>query len=256
MRKGIFAILLIALTLIIRSCNRNSGLKQNNENSAAFDSSNNLGYVIENESYKKEGVSIKYPQINKLGDDVKQSEINEMIKSEAFTVTDLYEDTDVSTIEIDFKITWKSKNLISIQYYASGFSKGAAYPVDLLYTINIDISKGSKLRLKDYINIDNNFVDKFRKYKVKDPDINQASEGAFEYILDTYSVDDLLKYFDGADSSYNNSAFTFSYFTKDSLGISIEVPNAVGDHTEIELKYKDIKENIKEDNMVWEDFLG
>ena len=253
MRKGICVIILIALSLVITSFNRNSGLKPNNENSAALDSSNYLGYVIENESYKKEGISIKYPQINKLVDDAKQSKINEMIKAEAFTVMDLYEDN--STIEIDFKTTWKSKNLISIQYYGSGFSKGAAYAVDLLYTITIDISKGSKLRLKDYINIDNNFVDKFRKYKVKDPDINQASEGAFEYILDTYSVDDLLKYFDGADSSYNNSAFTFSYFTKDSLGISIEVPNAVGDHTEIELKYKDIKENIKEDNMVWEDFL-
>lgn len=255
MRKGIFIILLIAFTLVIISCNRNIDLKPNNDNSAALDSSNNLGYVIENESYKKEGVSIKYPQINKLGDDANQNKINKIIKSEAFTVMNLYEDTDDSTIEIDFKITWKSKNLISIQYYGSGFSKGAAYPVDLLYTINIDISKGSKLRMKDYINIDNNFVDKFRKYKVKNPDINQASEGAFEYILDTYSVDDLLKYFDGADSSYSNSAFVFSYFTKDSLGISIEVPNAVGDHAEIELEYKDIKENIKEDNMVWKDFL-
>jgi hypothetical protein len=112
-----------------------------------------------------------------------------------------------------------------------------------------------KLMLKDFIKIDKNFVNKYRSYKVADPDKNQMEAGAFKYILETYSTDDLLGYFNGTDTSFKESAFTFSYFKEDTLGISIEVPNAAGDHLEIELKYKDIKDNIKTENEIWKDLL-
>ena len=46
----------------------------------------------------------------------------------------------------------------------------------------------------------------------------------------------------------------FSYLTKDSLGISISVGHATGDHAEFEIKYQDIANNLKVENEVWKDF--
>ena len=47
----------------------------------------------------------------------------------------------------------------------------------------------------------------------------------------------------------------FSYFTSDSLGISVSVSHAIGDHAEFEIKYQDLKGNIKTENEIWKDLL-
>lgn len=218
---------------------------------------NEKNYKVENTSYNEKEVSINFPSVAGLNDTIKQKKINEILKQEALVVfNDFYGGkADGLSLKINYKVTWQSKNLLSIQYYGHAFDKGAAYPLDLLYTVNLDMNNGSKLVLKDFVNVDKDFVNKYRNYKVADPDKNQMEAGAFKYILDTYSVDDLIKYFNGADTSFKESAFTFSYLKKDALGISIEVPHAAGDHLEIELKYQDIKDNIKTGNEIWKDLL-
>jgi hypothetical protein len=55
-------------------------------------------------------------------------------------------------------------------------------------------------------------------------------------------------------ATYTNNIF--SYFTKDSLGISISFPHVYGDHLEFEFKYQDIVNNIKAENEVWRDFTS
>jgi hypothetical protein len=52
-----------------------------------------------------------------------------------------------------------------------------------------------------------------------------------------------------------NSSNSFSYFTNDSLGISIGVIHVLGDHAEFEIKYEDIKDNMKADHGIWKDLL-
>lgn len=219
--------------------------------------SNRKNYKIKSLSYNKKEVNISFPSVAGLNDTKKQSKINKILKEEALVVLNSFYGSvaDNLSLKINYKITWASKNLLSVQYDGYAFEKDAAYPLDLLYTVNIDIDKGTKLMLKDYIKIDKDFVNTFRNYKVPDPDKNQMEAGAFKYISDTYSADDLLKYFNGADTSFKESDFTFSYFKEDALGISMEVPHAVGDHLEIELKYRDIKKSIKTKNKIWKDLL-
>lgn len=53
----------------------------------------------------------------------------------------------------------------------------------------------------------------------------------------------------------DNTSFLFSYFTNDSLGISIGVIHALGDHAEFEIKYEELKEVIKNENEIWNDLL-
>lgn len=214
-----------------------------------------INYKVVDAKYVDKEIRIKYPQITNLGDDNRQKQINEILKAEALSVLGFYEGSNDVSLDITFKIPWQSQRVLSVQYSGVGNAKGAAYPLSFLYTANINIDNGSKLTLNDLVKIDNNLVNGFRSFKVSDPETNQASASAFDYVLNTYTVEDLIRYFEGADSSYKNSAFTFSYLTKDAIGISIEVPHAVSDHLEVELKYADIKNNIKAENEVWKDLL-
>ena len=236
--------------------NQTENDKINNNNQKNYDSPEEINYKIIDERYIDKEIIIVYPQITNLGDDNKQKSINDVLKTEALTVLGFYENSNDVLLEINYNITWQSKNIFSVQYSGIANAKDATYPLRLFYTSNINITSGSKLCLKDFVKIDENFVNSFRNYKVKNPEINQASARAFDYIINTYSVEDLIRYFESADSSYENSAFTFSYFTKHFFGISIEVPHAVGDHMEIELRYEDIKDNIKTETEIWNDFLN
>lgn len=207
-----------------------------------------INYKVVDGEYTDKEITIKYPQITDLDDDDIQKRINEILKAEALSVLGFYEDSNDVYIDISYKIPWQSQTTLSVQYVGYEDVKGAAYPLRLFYTVNINIDKGSKLTLKDFVIIDDNLVDSFMNFKEKDPETNQASASAFDYILNTYTAQDLIRYFEGADSSYQNSTFVFSYLTKDAIGISIEVPHAVGEHMEIEIKYQDIKNNINTKN--------
>lgn len=230
--------------------------KINNNNTEVHDNPIGINYKVIDERYLDKEITIVYPQITNLDDNNKQKSINDILRSEALVVLDFYEDSKDVSLVINYKIAWQGKNILSVQYSGIANEKNAAYPLRLFYTSNININDGSKIRLKDFVKIDKGFVERFKNFKVKDPDINQASASAFNYIIDTCSEEDLIRYFEGADSSYENSAFTFSYFTKDAIGISIETPHAVGDHVEIELKYEDVKDKIRTENKIWNDFLN
>jgi hypothetical protein len=58
-----------------------------------------------------------------------EKNINEMIRNEVLKVLNYY-DSDVNNLdlEIKYEITWKSKNLLSIQYSGIGYLKPSAHP--------------------------------------------------------------------------------------------------------------------------------
>lgn len=214
-----------------------------------------IKYKIVDGEYTNKEKTITFPQIVELGDDNLQNKINKILKEEALSVLGLYEEGNDVSLDITYKISLQSKSILSVQYSGDANEKDAPYPLRLFYTVSINVNKGSKVTLKQLVRIDNNFVNSIKNFKVKNPETNQASVSAFDYILNTYTEKNLIRYLEGADSSYQNSAFTFSYITKDAIGISIEVPHAVGDHLEIELKFQDIKENIKKENKLWNNLL-
>lgn len=225
-----------------------------NRNSEISGESNNITYEIIKSEYTDKGIKINFPQITALSDDSKQKKINNLIKSNALEVLEYYENVDGKvTLDINYNITWKGPNLLSIQYTGVGNIKGAAYPRNIFYTTNIDIRKEAKLRLIDIVNIDENFVEKFKegKYITWDAELNAA----IDFIKDDVYSYDLINELKNADSlGEENTSSSFSYFTHDSLGISIGVAHAIGDHAEFEIKYDEIKDSIKAENEIWEDF--
>lgn len=92
-----------------------------------IETTKSLPYSIVDESYTDKDISIRYPQVTGIDDSKKEEIINDLLKSEAFVpLTD-----DLSNIEgydlsmdIDYVVSWKSENLLSVQYKGSSYSEG------------------------------------------------------------------------------------------------------------------------------------
>lgn len=74
--------------------------------------------------------------------------------------------------------------------------------------------------------------------------VNSEYESEYTSEINMVAPDDWKKRLLAADP-LDNMGSEFSYMTKDSLGISIGVMHALGDHAEFEIKYKDILKDIK-----------
>ncbi|WP_379157951.1 hypothetical protein [Paenibacillus sp. sgz5001063] len=213
-------------------------------------------YSIVNESYTDNDISIRYPHITGIDDYIKEVKINKLLKFEALVPLDDYlnstEDYDDLSMDIDYEVSLKSENLLSVQYKGFSYSDEAAYPLDLFYTTNVDVKYGKKLGLSNVIKLDTRFVHKLREHLAE----NIQDDVVKSYFLERTSSEELLNYLNGADSSFEISNFAFSYFTKDSLGISLATFHGAGDHKEFELKYQDIKEFLNTENEVWKEFKG
>ena len=220
-------------------------------------SSNAITYQITKNVYKNKNVIIKYPQIMNFGENAKQEMLNKIIKDDALRILNNYKGvTDELSLEITYNIKLENTYFLSIQYSGYTNIKGAAHPTNIFYTTNIDIENGKKLRLADLVKIDEAFVKNFKKGQFidwqgqTDSDAIQRKSAVISAVNDLSSKD-LIKYFNESDNmGEENASSTFSYLAKNSLGISVNIPHAIGDHGEFEMKYKDISDNINTEYKV------
>ena len=273
MKKVGSPLIILTILLLVTGCSSNSTINENkNEPPLASEQfrqtpevqKNNekvIHYGLTKSTYIDKGIKISYPQITNLENGPKQDNLNTIIKTEALKGLNFYKVLDKNlNLEIDYKVTSQGSNLLSIQYSGLGYLKDSAYPNNLFYTTNIDINKEKKTRLKDFININMVFVEKFRKgnYKSWSQELNQEVKTAIVDELNNTNDDSLINFFNNADSlddiglKEQNNIFT--YFTEDSLGVSIGVHHALGDHAEFEIGYKDLGDLIKKDSNIWKDF--
>jgi len=206
----------------------------NNTKSNNSQSPTSRTYQLVKNVYTNKKVIVNYPQITNFSDKNKQKAINSILKNEALKVLNYYKDsTGEVTLNIIYSIKYKGNDQLSVQYSGTGYVKGAAHPNNLFYTTNISLTKAVRLRLSDLVKIDENFVNKFKSSVDKSSQPDKSS-------VQQYTTADLIKMFKNADSLDNigtvNQSDTFSYFTKDTLGISVAVSHAAGDHAEFEMK--------------------
>ncbi|WP_372999651.1 DUF4163 domain-containing protein [Lutispora sp.] len=279
LKNGIIVTLLILLTLSLVACNKSENRSlstkneaetlmvdpivekhenENNPNNQQKLGNNDNNYIINELNYSKNDdkfkCNIKYPQISGLSDNEKQKKINRTLKNEAIKVINYYENPYGSVeLSIDYKVTLKNPNILSVQYSGVGSVSNAAHPNNLFFTTNINIMTGERLRLKDIVEIDKNFAQKFlnEEFKSMWPEQSEA--------LEYFTSEEVQEYFKEADSLDNigteKQSDVFSYLTTNSLGISISVGHAIGDHAEFEIKYQNIRENIKTENEIWQGLL-
>jgi hypothetical protein len=257
MKKQMFICIMTTIILLLLSCTMvRSSYKNKEQNN--LNNFKKASYKIVEVIYQNKDIKISYPEILDLRDINKQKMINDLIKSEALNVLKCYEGViDVLTLDIYYKIKLKNAKLLSIEYMGYGNVKDTAHPDNLFYTTNINLVKGSRIILKDLVKINENFIKKFREgiYRKWKPDLNLELNSVINEIREGYKNEDLINYFNNADSLDNigteNQSDTYSYLTKDSLGISIGITHALGDHVEFEINYKDLTDDIRTENDVW-----
>lgn len=217
-----------------------------NKNSAQsnFEPASQGSYKIVSKTYdNNKGTKISYPQISDLSDAEKQKGLNEIIKNEALKGNNYYKDVDGEvTIDINYKIVCQEPELLSIIYSGVGNVSGAAHPSNLFYTTNLDITNRKNLRLNDIVNINDDFINMLINGGFKA--VNSEYEAEYKSEINMLTLEEWKKRLLAADPS-DKMGSEFSYMTKDSLGISIGVIHALGDHAEFEIKYKDIWKYIK-----------
>lgn len=257
MNKKFIAISLLSLSFFMAGCTSNKDVKptstnvsiQGNKIPQEQKSNKPVAiYALVPNVYKKQNIIINYPQIINLGDNNRQSTVNQLIKNDVLSYVNNNIAQDAA-LELKYSVKLQTSDLLSIKYSGVAMGKGAAHPNNIFYTTNINIKNGTKIRLSDVVKIDQNLVSALKKGQYIDLEAKytKAEEAEIIKYVNNISNNDLIKYFSGADSAdieNINQWSTFSYLTKDSIVISIIVPHALGDHAEFGIEYKNIKGNI------------
>lgn len=220
---------------------------------------------IEDVEYIRAGVRASYPGL--ISDDYDENEklslINELILKDFNKILQLYSfnpypeppsgalsDGKTATIlNITYQIMLNNPKYISIYYLASYSAPFAAHPTNLVYSTNIDKSRGQRLALGDLVNLEIAFADSLRgKKPVNEEQYPEYIKQGIAAYLSALSSEELLEGMRTADIiGAKNRMNIYSYMTADSLGISIGLPNYLGDHIELEADYDSLKPYLKSD---------
>lgn len=212
---------------------------------------------IESIEYMKEGINAKYPKFVEVGDNEYLTKLNDVILKDFNKILQIYafnpfpepepgptKSVQIPTIlNIIYELKLNNPKYTSIYYLASFKSSFSAYPTDLVYTTNIDKTKGSRIVLGDIVKLDKDFVSSFRSWNlVGETEYPDFIKQAIKEYTSNISDEDLLSGMKAADKiGSGNLLDIYTYLTPDSLGISIGVPNYLGDHVDFEMNYNNLK---------------
>ncbi|HHT58043.1 MAG TPA: DUF4163 domain-containing protein [Herbinix luporum] len=208
-------------------------------------------YGIEERIYQRAGTYVSYPIIVSGGLSYNRDLINNIILEDINNILRIYSADAFSelkenpylpdTLNINYDIKRNNGHFLSIFYRADFFSPYGAHPTQLVYTTNIDLVNLRRIKLSDIVQVDNDLVDDFYSWElVTDQKLGKDYKEAINEYIIGLGRNILLMGFKTADIiGSDNLLGIFTYLTPDRIGISISVPNYLGDHVEYE-KVKDI----------------
>ncbi len=203
------------------------------------DEANTVPYQLKQSTYEKGNIIVHFPQLTEMENITLEQQINEFLKREILQFVHQYENGD-ATLEIDYGVMTDTQDTLSILY--TGYYSGGAYPSHLLFTTNIDLRTGEKIRLFDKVSINEDFIKKFNHapYIIRENPTspNEEISLAVKEYLNQITQEELIKAFKQADLTdmTDNAYGVYSYFQDGALVISIQVPHVIGDHAEFKME--------------------
>ncbi|WP_018751031.1 hypothetical protein [Paenibacillus sanguinis] len=192
-------------------------------------------------NYSSRGTNVFYPQFTTVHDLEFMKKMNEIVKED---ITKLYNEIDPNLhLEMDYVITQFMDSIISIQYSGLMYGEEMPYPTNLFYTTNINTDTGEKVNLQDIVKIDQKFVSLLKNghYIYVSDESNEEIEAYVRELFTSYSDEELISYLNQADRAYDSNPLgIFSYYSQ-TVGLSLQVPHALGDYVEIEIKLSDLE---------------
>lgn len=200
--------------------------------------------VFSDISHENSNISIKYPQIK----DKNQIRTNEMIKNFVENMPLKTYGSDYINLKLNasYKISYNENNLLSIIFYVNGNVSTAAYPNNFLLAINIDLKTESVIKFSDIYTVEDdiievikrNFKDQFIPKKLNEWGIKSNNESYENYISKLSSI----RPYNVKNALSDEKKF---YFSDDEVIICLEMPHAIGDYFEVEVKYKELRKFVK-----------
>lgn len=212
-------------------------------------------YSIIDETYTEEGITIKFPQLNKTNNEVKADSVNkviqESIRTKLASLRMGQKDMGAFTLDLKYEMADYGKKVLSISYQGYSHFEKAAYPVDIYHTQNITLNDVNTLALKDIFIIDDHFVEAFKSgiYSPSrdDLDLEKSGVNLKETIERQYANKDLINLFQKNEVNFKLTMY--------GVIVSIEVPHAIGDHLEMAIPYEAVEVNMIKSIPVWKDYL-
>lgn len=258
-------IIMVALSVILSHYDRvgedneDTVIRAGSGYSSDVSAMHNTDASIMNIKYRRNGIEAEYPQIISGGSEDERKKWNQIINDDFQKILKIYSFQPFSgptpvpadRIPVILRITYELKrnddSFISILYKANYNSPYSAHPTELVYTTNIDKSNGSRISLSNIVKINDKFAEDFKHWDVIPfQGENEELQNAVQDYVINMSEEDLLKGFETADIiGSGNHWGVYSYLSGEHLGISLGVPNYIGDHAEFEQEYDKLKEYLR-----------
>jgi hypothetical protein len=209
-------------------------------------------FLFEETAYEDGGISINYPQITGYSDTTVRDALNQLIADSALReVPTIKGDASLDVYEMVYTVSLNTPEVISVYFDGYASYKQAAHPYQFFYSVTIDVKKLQTVTLAQLVTMSPDFLallpdGAFRSVGI---DVTDEYTSIIKDWLRGEDADFMLQQFRDADTPGHD---TSSYLTKDSLGISIVIGHAMGDHIEILLKFSDLH-GFQTDNLLWKD---
>lgn len=211
-------------------------------------------------SYQQDGYDAVYPMILAGGTEKQLEQWNRLITGDFEKILSIYSFRPFSgptitsglsapaILKLGYELKENSDRFFSVFYMAQFSSRYVAHPTELVYTTNIDKGDSKRIRLGDYVRLDRSFVKDFRTWNIIPfEEGNEELNTAIKDYLAGLSDEELLRGMKEADQIGSANLYQiYSYHTPEVFGISLGVPNYLGDHIEFEKKITDLGNFLQE----------
>ena len=139
---------------------------------------NGDGFKIEKRTFQNDTTYVEYPFIVSGADNGQLELLNNIIIEDVGKILNVYSayafgppsrEEDIyksDVLRINYKIMRNDRDYLSIFYRADFFSHYAAYPTELVYTTNIDIKSGRRIKLSEIIEVNKSLVDDISSWEL------------------------------------------------------------------------------------------
>jgi hypothetical protein len=210
-------------------------------------------YDIVSGTFTQDEITIRYPQIQRLGDDAREKAINDLIVNDLIASQVPGPDFNhgypfILELNLEYEVTLRTPELLSLLFTGDSVFYAGVPDVrssfrnaENVYGITIDLTRVEKLRLEDFTVIDEELVRKIRE----SPNVTNGlvKAGVMDKEKLRMISEDELKdseFTIKALSDGGGSVYTFCV-TPNSLIVSIGIVTARGHYALIEIPYRHTK---------------
>ncbi len=223
-------------------------------------------YLFDEIHYQRDGIDALYPLFAAGASEEEIKAWNQIIDRDIRKIIDIYSfnpfpnerlqpsPMEASILKISYEVKSADASKFSVLYKAAYSSKYVAHPTELVYSTNIRLTDSNRMKLSDIVTLDEAFVRNFRRWKLIVPSwMNREVEQAVREYVNSFKDKELLEGLRTADIiGSENYLGIFSYLTPGQLGISISVPNFLGDHVEFVQDYDRLEEFLLPDTKLFD----